>query len=778
MPLPPIARPKSKGRKYWTIGLVALVGIGAITLWLKFRGSAGQQEKWIAADGREIAETRQKKRESELASSVGLDAKQIHELVEAEAKSIENSLPQAVDPKVMAQLVAEVEGIAGRAPQLQEEIKRQMAADPVAQSLAQLSTQSEQHRLRTTNGSGKSNSTRQSAENEARNLQAELKQRNPEAETLLVDLALFDSVSPNLTAEEWFQSEWENSNREFESGTTFARLLENKQRRGSLQVVPRRAATNAAVMCQVALNLKGLFLDRELRLQKALNSNPDPAAKKRKQKILELQSEAWQLRRSENLGDALTGKDRITTWVERVSELRQLEQEERVAAISFPGSGAAALIEYRHVQAKLPSDVAVVEFLRYGQDVAGTNLVQDYYGAALICPGREVQWLVLGLASDIDALIYRYNDFVRRTEATAPRESEFTKLWRELSEKIWRPLETALPKEIKSVIVCPDSQLHLVSFASLQSTEVFVAERYRIETRTGSRTLFAARTEHDLRNGISVWANPDFNAPLSLSRSNGGASVLGWTRSVVGGAKIGELELLPGTQKEAENLQAIAKGMGGIPVNLHSGVTATEAALLDLDSPYILVLATHGFSYPNPKLKNGELPMALTRILAPEVQSIQQPLARSGLALAGANKTLGQWRDQTLPPSDEDGILTASEAANLNLQNTWLVALSACDTIRGGSVDGETPLCLKLGFLQAGAENVLFSLWRLDDQYSAGFMNRFFLSTLQNHDAVGTLAELQTEELKKLRTQPGQNSLWRAVKLAGPYAVNKSGPVR
>lgn len=780
--LPPIAGPKSKGRKYWTIGFVTLVCVGSITLWLKFRGNAGQQGKLITSGGREIAAALQAQRESELSAAGGLDAKQIHELVQAEAKAIESRLPQAVDPEVLAHLVAGVEGIAGRAPQLQEEIKRQSSADPVAQSLAQLSALSEQHPHFTTNGSAKSAPTRQSAENEARLLQAELKQRNPAAEAVLTGLGLFESVSADTTAEEWFQAEWENANREFDSGKTFSQLLETKQRRGSLQVVPRRAATDAAVMCQIALNLKGLVLDRELRLQQALSGNPDAAAKSWKQETAALQSEAWRLRQSGNLNVALTaGAEPFTLWAQRVFELRQTEVELRAAALSLLNAGAVALLDSRQVQAKLPSDCAIVEFLRYGREIAGANQVQDCYGAAVICPGQEVRWLELGLASDVDTLIYRYNDFVRRGEATAPRESDFTKLWHDLSEKIWRPVERALPKETKTVLVCPDSQIHLVSFASLESAGAFVAERYRIETRTGSRTLFAPRREHTVRQGIDVWANPDFNAPLTVSPTNmtvGESDVLGWARSMVGEAKLGELESLPGTQKEVENLQASAKSMGGIPVKVHTAARATELALREVDNPYVLVLATHGFSFPNPKSNNAELPTALTRILAPEVLRIEQPLARSGLAFAGANRTLGQWRERTLPPSDEDGILTATEAANLKLGNTWLVVLSACDTIRGGAVDGETPLCIKMGFLQAGAEHVLFSLWRLDDQYSADFMNRFFLSALQNRDAVRALAELQAGELKKLRTQPGQNTLWRAVKLAGPYAMNRSGPAR
>ena len=62
---------------------------------------------------------------------------------------------------------------------------------------------------------------------------------------------------------------------------------------------------------------------------------------------------------------------------------------------------------------------------------------------------------------------------------------------------------------------------------------------------------------------------------------------------------------------------------------------------------------------------------------------------RSGLALAGAQTTVEAWQRDEVPPVENDGILTAEDVSTLDLQGTWLVTLSACDTGSGEARAGE-----------------------------------------------------------------------------------------
>jgi len=132
---------------------------------------------------------------------------------------------------------------------------------------------------------------------------------------------------------------------------------------------------------------------------------------------------------------------------------------------------------------------------------------------------------------------------------------------------------------------------------------------------------------------------------------------------------------------------------------LFTGQRATKAALLRVEAPRMLHIASHGFFVQD------------TRV------NVENPLLRSGLALAGANLT----RD-----SHRDGILTALEASGLNLWGTKLVTLSACDTGVGEVRNGEGVYGLRRAFVLAGAETVVMSLWPVSDAVARETMVAYY----------------------------------------------------
>jgi CHAT domain-containing protein len=148
---------------------------------------------------------------------------------------------------------------------------------------------------------------------------------------------------------------------------------------------------------------------------------------------------------------------------------------------------------------------------------------------------------------------------------------------------------------------------------------------------------------------------------------------------------------------------------------------------------------------------------------------------RSGLALAGAQTTLGDWAQGRTPPTESDGIVTAAEAGELKLDGTWLVTLSACDTGTGAARAGEGVLGLRRGFLQAGAQNLLLTLWPVADEATAALMRDFYEAALRSGNAPQALANVQRDWLIRLRAERG---LADAVTLAGPFLLSSQGPVR
>jgi len=168
---------------------------------------------------------------------------------------------------------------------------------------------------------------------------------------------------------------------------------------------------------------------------------------------------------------------------------------------------------------------------------------------------------------------------------------------------------------------------------------------------------------------------------------------------------------------------------------------ATEAAIKKLlnqsNSPSIVHLSTHGFFYPNIKKEQDNM-LSLSQEKNVFKYS-EDPMIRAGLLLAGANET---WGKDIAPSSSEDGILTAKEISNLNLRNTELVVLSACETGLGEINGSEGVYGLQRAFKMAGAKNLLMSLWKVPDEATQELMTAFYTNWLSEkmtlHDAFQT----------------------------------------
>jgi CHAT domain-containing protein len=83
-----------------------------------------------------------------------------------------------------------------------------------------------------------------------------------------------------------------------------------------------------------------------------------------------------------------------------------------------------------------------------------------------------------------------------------------------------------------------------------------------------------------------------------------------------------------------------------------------------------------------------------------------------------------------VPPEAEDGLLTAEDVTGLDLLDTDLVVLSACETGVGEVHVGEGVMGLRRAFILAGARTVVFSLWKVPDLPTAVLMERFYTNLL------------------------------------------------
>lgn len=105
------------------------------------------------------------------------------------------------------------------------------------------------------------------------------------------------------------------------------------------------------------------------------------------------------------------------------------------------------------------------------------------------------------------------------------------------------------------------------------------------------------------------------------------------------------------------------------------------------------------------------------------LQNLENPMLRSGLALAGAN--LWQQRDH-LPASLGKGVILAEDIAQMNLWNSQLIVLIACSTAMGEINIREGVFGLRRAFALAGAKNLIMSLWDVPVQVTMILMDKFF----------------------------------------------------
>ena len=436
---------------------------------------------------------------------------------------------------------------------------------------------------------------------------------------------------------------------------------------------------------------------------------------------------------------------------------------ERPSALSsrpaiLPGAGAVFSIRARPWHR--PS--------RY-QRYRGHNHSERNYGVLVLSSSAAPRWVRLGPADAIEKNIGLYRHFIRNPN---PGEA-LVALLRELHDQLWQPLSEALPIGTKKLIISPDGELDFVSFATLlKPNQEFLGQHYSISYVSSGRDLLSESQQTARSSDFLVWANPDFGTgaaepshvtPVQVATRGAG----------IGAFRDLSLRPLPGAEKEGEMLRTNSAAFGLSQAVLHLGKEATEAELNRVHAPYILHLATHGFVLPDSGLANpaGGESEFLTSGFTPRAAN---PMRRSGLALAGAQRTLDAWaRGETVPP-ENDGIVTAEEIGTLNLRNTWLVVLSACDTGMGEARFGEGVLGLRRGFIQAGAQNLLMTLWPIDDEQTVNIIGDFYAAAAKSRNAAQALAEVQRTWLVKLRKEKG---IAEACRIAGPFILSSRGPL-
>jgi CHAT domain-containing protein len=435
------------------------------------------------------------------------------------------------------------------------------------------------------------------------------------------------------------------------------------------------------------------------------------------------------------------GEQRTQTPDKYKATFEQLEAQRQrlegaISAQSAEFRNEIQPVELAAIQAKIPKGAALVEIVQYQPFNAKANKPNERWGkqryaAAVLHSVGEPKWVDLGEAAVIDQSIMDTRAALTNRTLLKPAQELAWKL----DKQVMAPIRPLLGN-VRHVLLSPDGQLTLFPFEALRDEQgQYLIQRYTVSYLTSGRDLLRFQLPAKSRFEPVVLADIDYEQQETTGEKPKLTNVRGSQKRRSADLASLNFEPLPNTKEEAAVIQKVLPN-----VKLLLGKEATETALKQLHAPSILHLATHGFFISdqqqnfNPSLTEFGQPQ-------PKVLQIENPLLRSGLALAGINK-----RNRTSADND-DGVLTALEVTGLDLRGTQLVVLSACETGAGDIKVGEGVYGLRRALVIAGSSSQILSFWALGDEETKNLMVKYYQKLKAGKGRHEALREAQLEFL-------------------------------
>lgn len=260
------------------------------------------------------------------------------------------------------------------------------------------------------------------------------------------------------------------------------------------------------------------------------------------------------------------------------------------------------------------------------------------------------------------------------------------------------------------------SKINLKTLYDLNS-DIFLSDKYQIQYLISAKDLLEKRNRsvNLEKKSIILFGYPEFD----INNTQNQQIVKNEEDDLSLLSRGYKIKPLPGTFEEVLSIKNLAE-LNQWSVSLYTDSDATENNLKTVKSPTVLHLATHGYRIDKQDIENSDkIVYGFNKNL---FDNNKNPLLKSGLYFTGALNTLNN-EELNL---ENNGIFTAFEASTLDLNETELVVLSACQTALGHFRIGEGVYGLSRSFLQAGAENIIMSLWDVGDKETQEFMSLFY----------------------------------------------------
>ena len=503
--------------------------------------------------------------------------------------------------------------------------------------------------------------------------------------------------------------------------------------------VPNLTASARTDLCNQVLFHKGFLLEKYLEIRRQTQWDSTSLrlyqALLTKKKLLALQ-----------LTKLPADRQGVESLEEKISSLER-ELSERLKPVIKPE------LTFESIRNKLKADEVAIEFVENRQNLP---VYQDstWYSAMLIAPGLDVPVIIpLFEERALRALL---------PDTSGTRLSNADGLYQRNDSGLYNLIWTSLlpyVNHVKRIYFSSTGLLHRINFTAIPTADGWVlGDKYELiqfittSSILNQEPLNPRNKECILAGGIRyeidttglpvpVVPGPDNSTPDS--------------DKMVAMLRGKEWNYLQGTEKEIDHISQLVSE-GGLEPIVWKGFEATEEQFKSLgrsayrtQSPYLIHLSTHGYFFPDIR---QDAPMEQRSAGLHMIRDADNPLIRSGLLLSGGNYA---WKNgKAMFPWMEDGILTAYEIGPMDLSDTELVVLSACETGLGDIQGHEGVYGLQRAFKMAGVQYILMSLWQVPDAATAELMSRFYTYWLNHHYPVRQALYSAQREMREEGYEP------------------------
>ena len=451
-----------------------------------------------------------------------------------------------------------------------------------------------------------------------------------------------------------------------------------------------RYSTQKSISAQLfnqQLASKGILLNNAVKWRNRIKSTTDQSTIALYNEWNENQNVVLKLSQSTNIEER-SGLDSIKRSTEQIEKLLSIKSE------SFAKLSERKKVTWKDIQGRLKPNEAAIEIIRIQkpQDRKTKNdsiefAVQQtiypdsvFYAFLIVKPGVEFPaMLVLKNGNDMETVHFKSYKKAIRNRAEDKNSYSF----------FWQSLEKQL-NGIQKIYLSPDGIYHKININTLKNTQT---GRYLISEKSIS---LVTSTKDILENPIEGIGNkeavlvgfPEFYESDSMANHQNKEKKT--------------LNPIPSSKEEVLKIEALLLENNWQVKGLTEKL-ASEENIKSMFRPKLIHFATHGFFQSDSVAGNNTL-------------------LRSGLLLSRAGTSL----EGKASSNKEDGILTSAEAMNLDLDQTELVVLSACETGLGEIKNGEGVYGLQRAFKVAGSKSIIMSLWKVSDEATQELMVSFY----------------------------------------------------